>query len=265
MYNSFALGKKYISYRLKASNGKGHGVHSPFVFNFIKDVLRNNNQLLFAASIEARRAALLRDRSFIDVIDFGAGSTSIKSNKRQVSAIAKSSLKPRKYAELIGKIVQYFKIQSSLELGTSLGTTTSYIALSNPKGKVFSFEGDSNIAAIAQRQFEILGISNIQSVVGSFEETLPTFIKDAQRIDLFFLDGNHRKQPTLDYFEMLLPLASEYSIFIFDDIHWSEEMESAWEEIKKDDRVTLTIDLFFIGLVFLRKEFLIKQDFVIKY
>ena len=130
---------------------------------------------------------------------------------------------------------------------------------------IFSFEGDRNIAAIAQRQFDILGISNIQSVIGSFEEILPTFIEDAEKIDLFFLDGNHRKQPTLDYFEMLLPLANDYSIFIFDDIHWSEEMESAWEEIKKDDRVTLTIDLFFIGLVFLRKEFLIKQDFVIKY
>ncbi len=265
MYNSFALGKKYISYRLKASNGKGHGVHSPFVFNFIKDVLRNKNPLPFAASIEARRAALLTDKSIISVIDFGAGSTTIKSNQRQVATIAKSSLKPRKYAELIGKIVQYFDVQSSLELGTSLGTTTSYIALSNPKGNVFSFEGDENIAAIAQQQFNVLSVKNIQQVIGSFDATLPRFIEDGQKVDLFFLDGNHRKQPTLDYFKMLLPISNEYSIFIFDDIHWSEEMESAWEEIKKNERVTLTIDLFFIGLVFLRKDFLIKQDFIIKY
>ena len=171
MYNSFTLGKKYINYRLKASNGKGHGVHSPFVFNFIKAVLRNRKPLPFAASIEARRAALLADKSFIDVIDFGAGSTAIKSNRRQVSAIAKSSLKPRKYAELIGKIIQYFNAKSCLELGTSLGTTTAYMALSNPTGKIISFEGDGNIAAIAQQQFKNLKINNVQSVVGAFEDT----------------------------------------------------------------------------------------------
>lgn len=265
MYSSFALAKKYIRYRTTASNGKGHGVHSPFVFNFIKDVLRNKKPLPFEVIIEARRKILLDDTRVIEVTDFGAGSTVIKTNTRKLSAIAKSSLKPKKYAQLISKIAQYFNAQTAVELGTSLGITTSYLALANPEGKIYSFEGAPTIAAIAKEQFVALHIKNIELKLGAFENTLPDFLKDSPVVDLFFLDGNHKKQPTLDYFEMLLPLANDDSIFIFDDIHWSQEMEAAWEIIKKDKRVTLTIDLFFIGLVFLKKEFLVKQDFVIKY
>ena len=265
MYSATVLAKKYIRYRFNASNGKGHGVHSPFVFDFIKNVLRSNKTLPFAKAVEARRSLLLDDKRVIEVKDFGAGSTMIKTNNRGVAAMAKSSLKPKKYAHLIASIIQHFDAKTVLELGTSFGITTSYLALANPNGKVYSFEGAPTIAQIAKEQFGALDIKNIELTLGDFDDTLTPFIKTAPSMDLFFLDGNHKKQPTLDYFERLFPLAKDSSIFIFDDIHWSEEMEAAWEEIKKDKRVTLTIDLFFIGIVFLKKEFLVKQDFIIKF
>jgi hypothetical protein len=42
-------------------------------------------------------------------------------------------------------------------------------------------------------------------------------------------------------------------------------MEKAWEEIKQHPHVTLTIDLFFIGLVFVRQAQKEKEHFVIRY
>src|SRR4051812_24731078 len=107
MYSSFQLAKKYLHYYLTASNGKGHGIHSPFVFNFIKFVLNDDKKYACYDEIESLRKKLLQDNSLIDVEDFGAGSTVIKTSKRIVKRIAASSLKPKKFSQLLHRIVQY--------------------------------------------------------------------------------------------------------------------------------------------------------------
>jgi predicted O-methyltransferase YrrM len=126
-------------------------------------------------------------------------------------------------------------------------------------------EGTSSVAAIAKAAFLKQGYSNIELIEGNFDETLSQVISMMPVIDLAFIDGNHQLEPTVRYFRQLLPQLNEYSILIFDDIHWSKEMEQAWETIKNDPSVTLTIDLFFIGLVFFRKEQKVKQHFTIRY
>ncbi len=265
MYSSFQLAKKYFQYYLTASNGKGHGVHSPFVFDFIKNVLRDKKNYDCYATIEQQRKQLLQNKTAIEVEDFGAGSSVMKTNTRVVRNIAASSLKPKKFAQLLFRMVQYYKPATVLELGTSLGITTSYLAKGNENAIVNTCEGSSAIASIAQNNFDALHIKNIRLTKGDFSKTLSPLLNEIDKIDFAFIDGNHRKEPTVDYFSKLLNHSTSTTILIFDDIHWSEEMEAAWEQIKAHFSVTLTIDLFFIGLVFINPDFKVKQHFVIRF
>lgn len=265
MFSRFQLAKKYLHYYFTASNGKGHGVHSPFVFEFINSVLKDTRQYYCYDQIEMVRKKLLRDNSIIEVEDFGAGSAVMKSNKRLIRSIAASSLKPKKFAQLLFRMVQYYKPATILELGTSLGVTTSYLASGNKEAKVYTCEGSGNIAAIAKRNFDLTDIKNIELLEGDFAKTLPPLLNEINKVDFAFVDGNHRKQPTLDYFTRLLSFSTDSTILIFDDIHWSEEMEGAWKEIQEHPAVTLTIDLFFIGIVLLDPAFKVKQHFAIRF
>ncbi len=264
LYSPFQLTKKYLKYYFKASNGRGHGVHSPFVFEFIKNVLNDKKKYSCYQPIEKLRKNLLVNNDLIEVEDFGAGSVIIKSKKRVVKSIAASSLKRKKYSQLLFRIVQYYKKVNILELGTSLGTTTAYLA-STANTVVTTLEGSISIACIAKDNFSSLGLKNIQIIKGDFDTTLPIYLSTSKKIDLVFLDGNHRKIPTLQYLEEILLKANEETIFVFDDIHWSKEMEDAWETIKQHKQVTITIDLFFVGIALIGKNFKEKQHFVIRF
>ena len=265
MYSTVKLAGKYLNYILTASNGKGHGVHSPFVFDFITHVLNDNRTFYAYKELEELRQELLSDETLLTIEDFGAGSTVQKSNERRVSSIARSSLKPKKFGQLMFRMVDYYKANTIIELGTSLGITTGYLASGNLKGNVYTFEGAKQVSQLASQNFEKLGLSNIQVIDGNFDDTLLLNLEKIEHVDLAFIDGNHRKKPTIQYFEQLLEKASEHSIFIFDDIHWSKEMEEAWEHIKQHNAVTLSIDLFFICLVFFRKEQKVPQHFCIRF
>ncbi|MBA3675316.1 MAG: class I SAM-dependent methyltransferase [Chitinophagaceae bacterium] len=265
MYSRFQLAKKFLHYYLTSTNGKGHGVHSPFVFDFIKNVLNDKKEYSIFPIIEKLRKELLKNDNTIDVVDFGAGSSMLAYNKRKIKDIARSSLKPKKFSQLLFRIAKYYNPQTIVELGTSLGVTTAYFANANKNNEVFTFEGSKNIAGVAETNFQELELQNIELIRGNFDDTLPEFLSKIQTIDLAFVDGNHRREPTLNYFQQLLQKSSDQSIFIFDDIHWSAEMEEAWKEIQQHKEVTLTIDLFFIGLVFFKKDFKTKQHFVIRF
>lgn len=265
MYSRFQLAKKYLHYYFTAANSKGHGVHSPFVFEFITKVLNDKKQYPHYGKIEDRRKRLLANTSVIEVEDFGAGSGIIKSKSRVVKDIAGSSLKPKKFAQLLFRIVNHYRPKTILELGTSFGITTSYLASGNEAASVYTCEGASSIAAIAQTTFDELRLKNIQLLQGDFSTTLPVIFSKINRLDLVFIDGNHRKEPTLNYFRQLLKHSTNATMLIFDDIHWSKEMEAAWEEIQQHPSVTLTVDLFFIGLVFVNPEFKVKQHFTIRF
>ncbi|MDB5210334.1 MAG: class SAM-dependent methyltransferase [Sediminibacterium sp.] len=265
MYSPFTLGAKYIKYYLAASNGNGHGMHSPFVFTFITKVLNDDRSFYAYQNIENLRQLLLNDQQQLTIEDFGAGSRVKKNNVRSVSDIAHSSLKPKKFGQLLFRIVDAYAPKNILELGTSLGITTAYLASAKGECTVVTMEGAKAVATVARKNFAKLDLKNIKLVEGNFDETLSPTIKKMQLIDMVFVDGNHRYEPTVRYYRELLPAMHEYSILIFDDIHWSKEMEQAWDEIRKDDAVTLSIDLFFIGLVFFRKEQKVKQHFVIRF
>lgn len=265
MFSRWQLAKKYIQYYFTASNGKGHGVHSPFVFEFIIKVLNDKRHFAAYDQVEALRRKLLADKTMLEVEDFGAGSAISNTRQRSIADIARHAAKSKKFSQLLFRIVQYYQPATVLELGTSLGISTAYMALANPTAKVITGEGSKAIARQAVKNFQQLSLPNIELVPGNFDDTLPGILAGQSSIELAFIDGNHRLEPTLRYFEQLLPNITDSTIIILDDIHWSEGMEQAWQQVKDHPDVTLTIDLFFIGLVFFRKDFKVKQHFAIRF
>lgn len=265
MYNRFQLASKYLRYYITASNGKGHGIHSPFVFEFVTKILNDKRHFYSYDRIEALRNELLQTNRAIEVQDFGAGSTQHQSRNRKVKDIARWSLKPPKYAQLLFRMAQYYQPQTILELGTSLGITTSYLAAANHAATVYSFEGAESVAAIAHNVFTTLQLQNIKLSIGNFDQILLPSLEQMSSIDFAFVDGNHRREPTVRYFNDLLSHITEHSMIVFDDIHWSADMEAAWKEITEHPRVTCSIDLFFLGIVFFSPDFKVKQHFIIRY
>lgn len=265
MYNPVQLGLKYAQYLFSALNGRGHGVHSPYVYDFIRNVLNDERTFYAFDVIEQKREMLKFDESSLSIQDYGAGSRVNTTNTRTVKKIATSSLKPKKFGQLFFKIIQYYHYKTIVELGTSLGISTAYFASANKDGKVYTFEGADAIAAIAKRNFQELDLKNIEVIPGNFDDTLHPFLLNAAQLDVAYIDGNHRYEPTIRYFQNLLPKMSEYGMMILDDIHWSKEMETAWHWVQQHESVTATIDLFFIGIVLFRKEFKIKQHFTVRF
>jgi len=272
MYSSLQLAIKYVFYWLTASNGKGHGVHSPFVFEFITEVLNDSRAYYCYGDIEKLREHLKYDDTEIILDDFGAGSKFHSSYKRKVADITKSSLKSKKFAQLLFLIINFYfskkspeRVVTILELGTSLGITTAYLASANNNYKVVTMEGARALAGIAKKNFQRLRLSNIEVVEGNFDDSLPVIINQLSVIDFAFIDGNHRKEPTIRYFNEIMAKTETHSILVFDDIHWSKEMEEAWKCIKDYPSVTLSVDLFFIGIVFFRKEQRAKRHFTIRF
>jgi predicted O-methyltransferase YrrM len=265
MYSALQLAVKYACYLLTAENGRGHGIHSPFVFEFIRDVLRDKKKYDAYTEIEALRRNLRGRKEVLEVEDFGAGSVAGSKKERSIAEIARLAAKPSKYGKLLYRMVARYQPVHVIELGTSLGLSTAYLASANPAAQVYTLEGSEAIAEEAGKNFSVLDLKNIHIYTGNFDHTLEKVLNEMQQADFAFIDGNHRKEPTEKYFEQLMLKCSEKAILVFDDIHWSRGMESAWEKIRADQRVMLSVDLFFIGILFFSPEFKVKQQFTIRY
>ncbi|HLF45560.1 MAG TPA: class I SAM-dependent methyltransferase, partial [Chitinophagaceae bacterium] len=265
MYSPFQLTIKYLNYYLTASGSKGHGMHSPFVFDFITKVLNDKTNYPEYEKAENLRHKLLMDDKMLNVEDFGAGSSISNKKKRSVSSIAKHAARPKKYGQLLFRIVKHFEPDTILELGTSLGISSYYMSLGSPNARVITLEGAKEVANLSNDNFRLLGLKNIELVQGNFDDNLSSVISGLSAIDFAFIDGNHRQEPTERYFRQLLPKVNNESVLVFDDIHWSRDMELAWESIKKNPAVRCSIDLFFTGIIFFRKEFKEKQHFTIRF
>lgn len=270
-----------------------YNVHSPFVFDFVQNVIEDDRAFYVFSETDILRGELLASKESIEVEDFGAGSVVDKLKKtRKISSIAGSALSPAFQCQWLFRIVELYKPLTVIELGTSLGISTLHLAEGAPRtAKIFTLEGSTEIARLARRNFDwfydtfrktgmqhndpdVLKFdtysknfstefekNKIEIIIGQFDDTLPKLLETIKTLDLAFIDGNHRRVPTIDYFEKCLAKANENTILIFDDVHWSEDMEAAWAVIKAHPRVRLSIDLFWCGIIFFRHENHEKEHF----
>jgi len=241
---------KYIVHYFTARHTRGFGVHSPFVFHFIKFVINNKSSYYIFPSIEKIRASLKEDSRRLNIVDFGTGSDRSKT----IAEIASKSLSGTKYGQLLFRLTESIKARNVLELGTSLGISTSYLASSSSEIRCVSLEGSQMIADIACENFKQLNIKNIKIVVGNIDKTLGEVLNEFEQLDLVFIDANHRSKAVLSYFEQCLMKVHDDSVIVVDDIYWSNDMEKAWKIIKEHPRVTATIDLFQMGIVFFNSD-----------
>lgn len=242
----------YLKFLSKATNQ--HGVHSPFVYQLVTKCLYAKSNLSLKKEYLKIKQTLLQNHQTIKVTDFGSGSRVFKSNNRKVSAIAKNAGVSIKYALLLNRLVTYLEVKTILELGTSLGLSTSAMSLQNPHVKIDSLEGCPETLKVANSLFSEFQLSStIKTYQGDFKESLER-VKNLNKYDLIYFDGNHQKEATLAYFKNCLTNKHNDSVFIFDDIYWSDGMKQAWEQIKEHPEVRVTVDLFQWGIVFFRKE-----------
>jgi predicted O-methyltransferase YrrM len=253
--------KSYLKFLWNSKNE--HAVHSPFVFHLLTKCFYDKKAKPEYAILKKYRKSLLENKNVIEVTDFGAGSKVFKSNTRQIAKIAQTAGISAKRAELLFRVVHYFQPNTVLEIGTSLGLATSALALGNPKAKVITLEGCPQTAQVAKNHLNEFNCENVENIISEFQQYLSNLKAETLNFELIYFDGNHSKKATLAYFELLLPSIANDSVWIFDDIHWSPEMEQAWEMIKNHPKVKVTIDTFQWGFVFFRREQK-KEHFVIR-
>lgn len=257
----FFQARAWLQYWLEAVNE--HSLHAPFVYDLYRQVIRPAAQPL--APIEALRKQLCSNQERIAIHELGAGS-SINTNKtRTVADIAQHSLTPARFSYLLYRLVQYTGAKNILELGTSLGLNTLYLAVAAPAGNIHSLEGCPQTAALAKRNFQKLQARHIHLHIGSIDDMLPPLLQQQlNSLDLAYLDANHTETATLRYFEWLLPHLHQDAVVVVDDIHWSAGMQSAWQQLCQHPAVSLSLDLYEAGLLFFRPG-IQKQHYVIEF
>ena len=254
---------KYFKYYLFSKHKKGHGIHSPFIFKLIIDVFRNNNKDHRMNEVFDVYERYKKSNEVLEFKELGAG-TSYKILKNiSIKQITKRSSLNKKYGKLIYDIIKYYKPKNILEIGSSVGISAAYIAQAAPNANFKSIEGVNEKIKVAKQIAKELN-QNTEFICGNFDTVLNSVLEKYEKLDFVFFDGNHTKESTLQYYNMCLGKINNETIFIFDDIHWSKEMEEAWTEIKNNSKVRVSIDLFRMGLIFFKKE-LSYESYVVKF
>lgn len=265
MYSTFQLAVKYLKYYVNASNGKGHGVHSPFVFDFIQHVL-NDDRIFYAyRQIENLRQLLKADQRVLEIKSHVEESGVVKQVFSKIADMASSSGCSAKYGQLLFRITDKYGPSEILEIGTSLGITSGYLAMANHNTSVTTIEEAGSLVKIAGANFQKLGIRNIRILEGNIDQQLSDWLAQGRNIDLALVNGFQDAASIIRYYKAIWKNLHENSMLILMGVHASTEMEKAWKEIQQDDAVTLSIDLFCMGLVFFRKEFRVKQHISIRF
>jgi predicted O-methyltransferase YrrM len=254
--------KSYFSYWLDAVDE--HSLHSPFLFNFYINILKKKSPAAEVDALLNIRKRLLHDQRSIDVHDFGSGSLTLKTCERKVADITRVSTTPEKYATLYSRMIKHYQCRDIIELGTSVGINTMYLAKAHAATRVTTFEGSPETARVARQLFDENKIGNISLIEGNIDQTLPVFLESIKKFDFAFVDANHRFEPTKKYLEMLLSKSLPESIVVLDDIHYTAEMERAWKLIQQHELVYTTVDLYRCGLIFFNPA-LTKQNVVLQY
>ncbi len=240
-----------------------YDVHSPFVADLVQAVVEDTRLFYAFSEIEVLREKMLQNDTPLSIQDYGAGSLVNANASRTIADLAQNAAIPAEVGRQLFRLVHFCKPQTILELGTSLGISTLYLASGALHAQVFTVEGSPAIAAVAQQHFKMLKKENIISQQGEFQAILPDILQNLNKLDFLFLDGDHQETATWRYVEQCLTLAHENSVFVIADIHWSQEMERVWMRLRAHSRVTLSVDLFHLGLLFFRKENIEKEHFTI--
>ena len=249
MLNRIQFAVNYLFYFFTAGNK--HSVHSPFIYDLVTKIINARRIKPEYHTYELIRSNMLKSNADVEILPIGASSFS---GKKKLSDLVKKSAKSAKYAELLERLCAYFNPEFAIEIGSSVGMSTMYQAAGIKQGYLFALEGNHDSLKIAEHNIEKAELPNVQFREGLFEQTLPQLLNELPRVDYVFFDGNHQLDATLQYFELCLQKAHSGTVFVFDDIRWSDDMLLAWNKIKNHPLVGVSVDLYAMGIVFFRTE-----------
>lgn len=252
--------KVRLQYILRAHYRKGHWVHSPFTFHTLNYVIFERTPYYSFNIIESLRQQLLHDNTTLTLQPLGTSQAKTTTIAREL----KNSTKSPRQAQLLQRLCASNQSHYIIELGTNLGLSTAYLASNNSNSQVYTLEGQPQLCQIAQQNFKQLHLNNIQIIEGNINNTLPTLIQQIPQIDLLFIDANHQYQATINYYKLAKSKVHKNTIIIFDDIHWSEGMQQAWNEIRQDPDIRLAIDIFHLGIVWFNTD-IPKQHYIVAF
>ena len=248
----FKLLLRFMAFYWKANTV--YGLHSPFVYELCQKTLHDNRTFYAYPIIESLRGQLLKSNRKVEITDLGAGSKVTPNKIRTVSSITRYGAISPEVGRMLFRLVNQFKPTTILELGTSLGVSTLYQSSASLNAKVITIEGCPNTADLAKQNFINSGMRWIQTKNASFGAALPEALEQLQKVDYVFIDGDHQSQATIKYFNTILPCLHNDSLIVVSDIYWSSEMMNAWNMLKSHSDITISIDFYHFGILFLRKE-----------
>jgi len=262
MVKEFSRSYNYLDYLLKSKHRHGHGIHSPFVFEFVSKVMFDKQVYPEYSYFNELRNHLANSRDKIPASTLGAVKKDPGTERMIGELLNKSSVRP-KFAKLLFRMIRHYKPKTVIELGTSIGVSTIHMAKGNPGSQVITIEGNNDICNYARQLFKKQNIKNIKAINGLFDDYLPYFEKNYSAPEMVFIDGNHTYEATLKYYDHFARLMQE-GFLILDDINWSQGMKKAWHDILSGDANLTTIDLFFLGIIIKRKS-LTPGNYIIRF
>ncbi len=236
------------------SRRNGHGAHSPFLYSLCEEVFYNDSGFYAFSRLSRIRKELLNSKESVIVEDLGAGSRAFRGPSRLVSDIAAKGISTTEQSQILYRLINVLRCKTCVELGSSLGMNTLYMAAVSNNVNVVSIEGSVALYDFARQLAGRNGFKNAEFIHGNFDDAFPKVLQKIERLDLLYIDGNHRYEPTLRYFEAALQKKHNDTVFVLDDIYWSTEMTKAWKKICEHPDVTLCVDCFYTGYVFFKKE-----------
>ncbi|MGE0568526.1 MAG: O-methyltransferase [Bacteroidia bacterium] len=257
---NYWLIKNYLRHYF-TSKKKGHGIHSPFVYQLCENVFYNNFDFYAFDKLHKIRKELSKAKIHFQVEDFGAGSKHFKDQSRSIASIINHGISTRPQSEMLFKLINYLQPNTILELGTSIGINTLYFSKAKRDAKIISIEAEKELVRFAKQLFSTEKAKNITLIEGKFDDVLPQLLEKEKPFDMIYIDGNHTYDATMRYTKLLLESTTKDSCIIYDDIYWSEGMTKAWNEIIADKKITISIDCFYFGIVFFRNESKQKEHF----
>lgn len=250
--------KSYFSY-FWHSKGR-HGIHSPFVFDFVDTCLTQKLDKCFLQKRKKWIQERCKEKEKFEIVDLGAGSKQLKP-MRSIAQLIKTNSSNGIYGSILWKIARHYQPKMMLELGTSIGTGSIHLKMGSPDSQLITVEGCSETQRRAVQQFDYWKLDHITTINASFDEFLS--LPAIGPYDLIYIDGNHQGEATLKYVDLLYPNTHTETIIILDDIRWSIDMWAAWNKLTHDSRFHLSIDLGRMGILW-RKESQVKEHFTIR-
>lgn len=264
-FSTATLSLKYLQHRFTAGYRNGFGIHSPYLYDLVRNVIFNQQKQAVPDYVQQLHSRLKKDRQILELNEIGAGSRVTQAGKRTVSSIARGSSVTSKQGALLFRICKWYAPSVILEFGTGLGISTAYLAAGSGGAPVITVEGckTKHLFAVGNMIPELA--PKIEFLEGDFTIHFSSMLKKVEERALVFIDGDHRYLPTMDKVTACLKKENIKEVMlILDDIYWSKEMEKAWDDCISMEMADISLDLFHFGLL-IKRGGIARQHFKIKF